>query len=75
MSLLQLYIGICLVDELSTVNLSQDSRPMLGTSRCVCLDALTGLLGMGPPRLPVGDFRRLLVGISALKFSELRFPH
>jgi hypothetical protein len=57
-----------------TETLSQRSRIVLDTNRCVYFTALlgadsTGPMGMRHPWLIVGDFSQPLVGISAFQIS------
>jgi hypothetical protein len=58
----------------STENLSQGSRAVLGTARCVDLPALvgvasTGLQYMCPLRLTERDFRQFLVDVDAFQIA------
>jgi hypothetical protein len=70
-------LAFALQKRKSTQNLSQLSRVVLDTTRCVDLAtflraASAGLLNISPPRLTVADFRQPLVGTCAFQVADLR---
>jgi hypothetical protein len=80
-SLLNYTLAFALQLNKSTENLSQVSRIIIDTNRCVELAtflgaASTGLLSINHPRLVMGAFRQPLVGTSAFQVAKLRgSPH
>jgi hypothetical protein len=74
-SLLNYILAYVLQLRKNTENLSQGSRIVLDTNRCVDFAALLGaasadLLSINPARFSVGDFSQTLVGTSIFQVAK-----